>query len=74
MHASLLARRCRALILGVSILVGAIALPAFAQTLGVFDVTQHGAVGDGQTVNTQAIQAAIDACAQAGGGSVVFPA
>ncbi|MFC3197855.1 glycoside hydrolase family 28 protein [Parapedobacter deserti] len=32
----------------------------------------HGAVGDGQTLNTAAIQAAIDACAAQGGGKVVF--
>jgi exo-poly-alpha-galacturonosidase len=38
----------------------------------VFDVTQFGAVGDGVTVNTQAIQAAIDACTP--GGEVLVPA
>jgi exo-poly-alpha-galacturonosidase len=37
-----------------------------------FDVTQFGAVGDGATVNTKAIQAAIDACTP--GGEVVIPA
>jgi polygalacturonase len=31
-------------------------------------------VGDGQTLNTAAIQSAIDRCADAGGGTVVFPA
>lgn len=38
----------------------------------VFDVTQFGAVGDGVTVNTSAIQAAIDACTP--GGEVLIPA
>jgi exo-poly-alpha-galacturonosidase len=38
----------------------------------VFDVTSFGAVGDGATVNTRAIQAAIDACSP--GGKVVIPA
>jgi exo-poly-alpha-galacturonosidase len=38
----------------------------------VFDVTQFGAVGDGVTVNTPAIQAAIDACTP--GGTVLIPA
>lgn len=38
------------------------------------DVTRYGAVGDGTSVNTSAIQAAIDACANAGGGVVSFPA
>jgi len=38
-----------------------------------FSVTDYGAVADGQTLNTQAIQKAIDACTNAGGGAVVFP-
>lgn len=38
------------------------------------DVTAHGAKADGQTLCTTAIQQAIDACAAAGGGTVVFPA
>lgn len=36
-------------------------------------ITEYGAVGDSKTLNTKAIQAAIDACAQNGGGTVVFP-
>lgn len=39
-----------------------------------FDVTDHGAVGDGRTLATVAIQRTIDACAAAGGGRVVLPA
>lgn len=38
------------------------------------NVRAHGATGDGATLDTKAIQAAIDACAEAGGGMVVFPA
>jgi polygalacturonase len=37
------------------------------------DVTAFGAIGDANTVNTVAIQKAIDAVAAAGGGEVVFP-
>jgi polygalacturonase len=39
-----------------------------------FKITDHGAVGDGKTVNTAAIQKALNACSAAGGGEVVVPA
>lgn len=39
----------------------------------VFDITAYGAVGNGTTLNTTAIQAAIDACHAAGGGTVLVP-
>jgi polygalacturonase len=38
------------------------------------NVRNFGAVGDGQTLDTQAIQSAIDACAARGGGTVFVPA
>lgn len=40
----------------------------------VYDVRQFGAAGDGKSVDTPAIQKAIDAAAAAGGGTVDFPA
>ncbi|HEV2215480.1 MAG TPA: glycoside hydrolase family 28 protein [Terracidiphilus sp.] len=40
----------------------------------LFDVRAFGAVGNGATLDTNAINAAIDAAAKAGGGTVVFPA
>ncbi|WP_114780678.1 glycoside hydrolase family 28 protein [Botryobacter ruber] len=38
-----------------------------------YPVTAYGAKGDGQTLNTKAIQKAIDKCAAKGGGVVVIP-
>jgi len=39
----------------------------------IFDIRQYGAVDDGTTLNTEAIQKAIDACTEAGGGRVFIP-
>lgn len=38
----------------------------------VFRVEKFGAVADGKTVNTKAIQSAIDLCSRKGGGTVLF--
>ncbi|MEG0818850.1 MAG: glycosyl hydrolase family 28 protein, partial [Brevundimonas sp.] len=59
--------------LGLTGAIATAAPPAFAQTMGrTFDAADFGAVGDGVAINTRPIQAAIDAAAGAGGGTVVL--
>ncbi|MDO6412870.1 glycosyl hydrolase family 28-related protein [Sphingomonas sp. BIUV-7] len=48
--------------------------PFPAHAARVFDVRKLGARGDGVTLDTDAVNAAIEAAARAGGGTVLFPA
>jgi hypothetical protein len=50
-----------------------LALPAAAQTAANCNVRNFGAKGDGVTLDTTAVSAAIAACAKQGGGTVYFP-
>jgi polygalacturonase len=49
--------------------VGAKTIPKIIKT---YKVADFGAVGDGTTINTKAIQSTIDACSNNGGGEVIF--
>jgi hypothetical protein len=53
---------------------GALYQFAAAMQLTGYDVTGYGAVGDGTTDDTDAIQEAVDALGAAGGGELIFPA
>jgi polygalacturonase len=62
---------------GFTILTVLLAVTVAAQTGAKapkrFVVSDYGALADGSTVNTKAIQSAIDKCAASGGGVVVVP-
>lgn len=45
-----------------------------APAQGVFDVRAYGAIGDGKALDTQAVNRTIEAAANSGGGTVLFPA
>ena len=54
-------------------LLGLVVVATAAPTIPAYDVRTYGAKGDGTTVDTKAINAAIEAAASAGGGTVYFP-
>ena len=65
----------------LGLLASASAAPAYAfapkpgaASPMIFDVRTYGATGDGKTIDTPAINKAIEAAAAAGGGTVYFPA
>lgn len=56
----------------IKAILASVTIPTFPRK--AFPITSFGAVGDGVTDNTAAFRKAIQACAAAGGGSVVVPA
>lgn len=61
--------RCKLL----AVLLAPSSCALFAAT-GSFNVLDYGAVRDGRTLDTAAFARAVEACAQAGGGTIVVPA
>ena len=57
----------------LSFMMSSIALASNADGAAQLSILKTGAVADGRTLNTAAIQAAIDQLAQHGGGTVVIP-
>ena len=68
---SVLALTSFSLALAVNVPAQSPALPVIPTN--TFPVTQYGAVGDGKTMNTAAIQKTIDTASRAGGGIVLIP-
>jgi polygalacturonase len=62
------------LLLTFSFLIGCVGTGGISGSRTSFNVRESGAVGDGKTKDTAAIQAVLDRCAAAGGGTVIVPA
>lgn len=60
--------------ISIIILIGSTCCFAYGGYSDNFNVLDYGADGKGQAIETSSIQKAIDACAEAGGGHVYFPA
>jgi len=62
----------KAMLLWIALQIGCTAAPSVRHA-GLFNILDYGATGNGKTLATRAIQQAVDACAEAGGGKVIIP-
>jgi polygalacturonase len=60
--------------MGLGLAAGLTALPFAAHAARMVDIRLHGARGDGRSIDSPAINAAIEAASRAGGGTVLIPA
>ncbi len=67
-------RKIKTIVFLILIALSFLLSPAIASQPAFYNVTEFGAIGDGKTKDTQAIQAAIQSANKAGGGTVYFPA
>jgi hypothetical protein len=66
-------RHTRLTIAALLVVWGLVSAGAALAEAPVFDVRARGAAGDGKSDDTAALNKAVEACAAAGGGQVVFP-
>lgn len=59
--------------LAILIIVFVVSINGFSSNKIVFNIIDYGAVADGKTINTKAIQQAIDDCSANKGGTVLIP-
>jgi polygalacturonase len=62
------------ILLGATLIPLSFLLPAHSAEPTYYNVRDFGAIGDGQTINTDAISRAIEEAVKHGGGTVFFPA
>ena len=58
---------------GLYLILGVLTANLLSQRLPFYNILEYGAKADGKTVNTTAINQAIEACNKAGGGTVFIP-